>query len=502
MHRPPGRRFTHHNPTRPEPAPSSASILGPCPYPALFVPPPSQHRFRPLNHSVSHHWVPNEFFDLTKAHFRILKCLHHLDQLNSRSPPMLVRAKDRLVDLLSPAFCSSSFTRASKAAADSWLVSSINTLKRHYLDVQQEAVDFIQCNPLPSTVLDSSLSMVCHWARKQLGRKLRNEVLDEGLTIIRRRQRILLPVGNRTSGQRLQLTSTSSGSAERSSGDASHGPDSPTLSGPGDVLTSESAPAPVTAPPAAPVPVAGLSAVPVSQRVPEPVSNPSEADVVSVHVPLVVDPSAHPEQLAVVPFPSAADPGTGPGASVSTDMAPSSSSSTTPQPSNIDSLPSITRDSPPSPTSVSCLILGDANLSDFRDSRCRVLALPNGRLSALRARVYSMQSNRNIKKVFVCLSLLDLSNRFVSNFTSLKAILGRCHGLFTRATLFVILCGCPADCSPTDRASYHEFTSTLRNKHPSNSIILSAPSPFACSGNIWSYESKQCVYRKILSHLN
>ena len=149
------------------------------------------------------------------------------------------------------------------------------------------------------------------------------------------------------------------------------------------------------------------------------------------------------------------------------------------------------------------LVLGDSNISDFRLPSCRIVGMENGRLSRLLsfARLQLRQDN-SIRKVFLCLSTLDQTNRLISLSTSVKSLLSKCHCLFPNATLFVILAGLSPQLTPSEREVYHQFSCFLRDKHPSKCIVLSAPSPFSCFGNLWSDTVKSAVEDKIRSHLN
>ena len=150
-------------------------------------------------------------------------------------------------------------------------------------------------------------------------------------------------------------------------------------------------------------------------------------------------------------------------------------------------------------------LLGDSNLSPFRAPGCRVFALPNGRLSALRSflRLSLPQTpDAAVLKVFLCLSLLDRGNRLISLTSCAKSTLSLCHRLFPSAQLFVVLCGVPCDFSQQQRVTHQEFAAFLRTKHPSSCVVLSAPVPFIASGSVWSPATRSSVFASIRRHLN
>lgn len=464
-----GRRFPPTTPPGPVPAqypvPSqlftrsslqSASLLGPCPRfsrrhavePSSSV--PSQTRRQRF---------PSEYFHLVRAHFRLVKCHHHLEQLRLRQPMTLQRTKERLAAQLCPAFPSSDFARAARAVADTWFSSSVALLNDHYQSVITATFSLIKETPLPASLLEDSISLTCHWARKQLGRKLQDDVLDRVLNSIRSNQRVL------------------------SASDPSSLPIDPSQS-------SEDAVQAVSPPSAT-----GPTAEPSRDSQSHPSSDGGSFTATpraDVEVPLIAAANDLVESSVAASAPAVA--------STVTQQGSGSNSLNDSESSSPDAEAVL---APADPTTQpSCFILGDSNMSGFRDDRCRLLTLPNGRLSALRARLQSHAPDGHISKVFVCLSLLDRANLVATNFSSMKSLLGRCHVLFPSATLFVVLVGIPQQSTPTERAKAHELACILRNKHPSSSIILSAPSPFFCSGNVWESSTKAAVYNKIRAHLN
>ena len=151
----------------------------------------------------------------------------------------------------------------------------------------------------------------------------------------------------------------------------------------------------------------------------------------------------------------------------------------------------------------SSLVLGDDNVRTFNQPSCRVCTPLSGRLSSLRHFAdRQLPPSSSIIKVFVCLSTLDRRNRFSTLSTTAKSLLSRCHCLFPRATLFVLLPGVHPDCSSSEQATLLQFASFLRNKHPNNCVTLASPSPFLCEGDTWSDSTRDQVFSILLRHLN
>ena len=149
------------------------------------------------------------------------------------------------------------------------------------------------------------------------------------------------------------------------------------------------------------------------------------------------------------------------------------------------------------------LVLGDANVSRLQLPGCRMVGLTNGRLSGLLSYARTqLRSSTEVNKVFLCLSTLDRRNKLITLTTTLKSLLSKCHCLFPRAALFVLLSGVPSHFSSSERETFHQFSAFVRNKHPSQCVVFSAPSPFLCSGDKWSSSVRGAVQSKISNHLN
>ena len=416
--------------------------------------------------------IPERFFSVTRAHFKVIKCLHHLQRLSQHGPSALFRFRNQLANSLEPAFVSADFRTSLASLADNWSLSALRLLKDHYSLKLDEALSAIRDLPMPSDLLDISFSLVCSWARKQLGRKLQRETLSSAWSLI---VTSCLHPPSEQDVQGAQQPHPSQSSSENAVVASPPEPCPPSnrllestvsINDAQDVLPT--LPDASTFQPAAPLTI--------------------NSDLASRSIPAGV--STVPQQ----------DDHTNLDASF-TSIGSDARSVTSRVGDPMDPT-TVTATSAPSQCDVS-LIMGDVNVASFDYPRCRVVGLPNGRLSGLLhfARTQLFPST-SITKVFVCLSTLDRRNRLITLTSTSKSLLSKCHCLFPNATLFVLLCGVSSDFSPNERETQHEFSSFLRNKHPSNCIVLSPPSSFSSSQDVWSEEVRSATFDRIREHLN
>ena len=460
----------------------------------------------------SHPRVPAEFFHLTKCHFQVIKCLHHLHQLSSGTPSTISRLREQLSVCLSPAFASQAFSSSLSSAADSWAASVLSSLKDHYSLVLDRALTAISGEPMPPDIFEVSFSLASSWARRQLRKKLlpgtlasASDLLSSPAPPSASQGGFSAPVSPAPAPSRHFAAEDTFPSAVVSTRPLS-------LSQTGD-HTPVSPSAPTPAPPEAPsvVPAAGAASV-VSLP-------PAEGRLRTLPTTAASRrssraSSAEEHQGGFSPSSSSGTQPLSPlvPGSSTTVVIPRQSQPATSARGDLPDLPAgsgnALNDTAPSSTpataaSVHTLILGDSNIDGILLPGCEVHGLPNGRLSGLLSYARShLQPSQDINKIFVCLSTLDRRNKLVTLTTALKSLLSKCHCLFPNSTLFVLLSGTPSHFSTTERETFHQFASFVRNKHPSNCIVFSAPTPFACCDDVWSDSTRDFVRTKISDHLN
>ena len=146
-----------------------------------FTTPPRQKRSsveKPLA-------ISEDLFPVSRLHFKIIKCRHHLSTLCATAPKSLTKTAAELQSNLHPAFITENFKSAAKTAADTWLSSVVDALLCHYESEINSAASSIRECHLSQDSLDKCLSVATTWARRQLGRKLSDSDLEDSLERIR-----------------------------------------------------------------------------------------------------------------------------------------------------------------------------------------------------------------------------------------------------------------------------------------------------------------------------
>ena len=149
------------------------------------------------------------------------------------------------------------------------------------------------------------------------------------------------------------------------------------------------------------------------------------------------------------------------------------------------------------------VVCGDANLTSFSHEDCVVLAHERGRLSHFSdyLRSISVPSN-NVEAFVISLTLLDKGNNFLTNKTSLKAVLGAAGRLFPKAKRIVMLCGIPDTLNSSEKTNIQELNNHVMLKAPSSCLHIPAPIPFEIEGNSWTASTRTAAFQSLRNFLN
>ena len=134
------------------------------------------------------HAIPPALFSLTREHFALVKATHHLSTLRHGLPPSLGRKAKLLTLSVRPAFMNDLFSLYVEDATKRWGQDILEALLQHYRGVIQDAEEAMRTTPMPLHVLQTSVRLVTKWARHQLGRRLKEDELEETLERIQRTQ--------------------------------------------------------------------------------------------------------------------------------------------------------------------------------------------------------------------------------------------------------------------------------------------------------------------------
>ena len=420
--------------------------------------------------------VPPESFFLTRAHFQIIKCYHHLDVLHRSIPPSLLKASTRLVEQLHPAFVSDSFRSAAKEISDQWLDQTLSLLDSHYQQVLLTAESVICDHAIPSHLLDTSLSLASSWAKTQLSRRLNDSSLQEALQRIRD----------------LQLLEVSPPLQQPLNDD---------LPPPVQTVDVRSTTRVLDFPARAPSHDASTQTSPLVANLEPSVDRPSTPD------PVPAPRATSEEDIFSTPIADAPLPDTS-ARQGNARKRPLEASQRTTQldlfGEAISAAPSPRRRALTSaPVWKRRVVCGDANLSSFTHDECFVLAHDRGKLSHYKDYFRALSTpDTNVEAFVISLSLLDRSNCFLTNQTSLKAVLGAAGRLFPKAQRLVLLCGIPSELPTEEKTNIKELNNYVMLKAPSSCLHIPAPSPFEADVNTWSDGTRSRVFDSLRHFLN
>ena len=448
--------------------------------------------------------IPERFFPITRQHVVLIKCHHHLHQLRNGPPPTLTRQASFLATLPQPAFCDSTFSSEVKQLSQTWASSVHSALVHHYERVLSNTADFLVTTAMPSSLLPKSLQIVTSWARRQLGRKLDNDILDSSINEIQFLQRLEDPTTSNQGEQPFSFyPATSDEEAVRESPICTRGLQTSSSRRRRSTKTFKTV---------------------ETQTLP----GTSEASPVSVSSETNSREPSAPSARSGDPIDVDLDRNTSPPAPVATGSAPppppaqvtSAASDTGPpvrgrkrqhsptRSSQVDLFGSVvSQASPPSRRSRSLstgpplrvtkrfVLFGDNNFSNCSHDDFDIFAHPNGKLSHFRAFLASCTSVYDDVEAFVLnISMQDMSNALTSNTTQTKFVLANARRVFPNAKFIIVPCGVQSSMN----SLFNEF---LRQKRPSNSTILSPPDPYRVSGGRLHESTRELIFISIIKHL-
>lgn len=405
--------------------------------------------------------LDDELFQPTRALFKIIKCKHHLENLLGEPPKSLKKAAKSLQSLLHPAFNNDTFASNVKSNADFWLSSTLSSLREHYSSVLSEARLSLSSASLSPDSVNLCTATATRWARHQLGKKLRDSVLDEALSLF-------------LSSIVMTTPTVTTALAPQAPSQHMHRPLKTT-----EVSTQTSSPQPTcdvemiasTESPQVPTPQVDHSA-----------SNTGDSTRRGKRTVnrKRIRPSSTPPSLSQLDL----------------------FGSPVPVQSSTGTIPKKT--SPPLVTTTDkYVILADENFEQFKADHCKVLAHQNGKLSHFKSLLnHEQKPFPTVQFFLLALSLLDMSNSFLTNSSTLKSLLGAAHRVFPNAQLFVLLLGIDNEAHLDVRTNIQDLNRFVINKHPSSCAHIPAFPDFKSDGNAWSDVTKSETFSKIQEYLN
>lgn len=440
-------------------------------------------RNRPLSLAI-----PPEFFNVTREQFAIIKSVHHRHQLANGLPPSLTKKMAILRDSVKPAFNNELFKAHLEEISKNWGASVHRSLRRHYDDVISEALDTISNAAMPEEVMRVSISLITKWARRQLKEKLKDEVLDEALSLIGAHQKIaassatteatswewIPPSPPTMQGARTStFTDLKDAGSQTEAADASSSCGGSSCTRPVGVdLQSELSRDEVTVP-------VGDRRVLDPQCSKDPVECSSSSAATECDYGSQVD-KANGEDKVLSQLDLF-------GSVVSDHCGKSRLSS---------AFNSIEFDK-------SVIMFGDSNIRDFRREHISVISLNYGRLSFFKQLAVKCAEveHQDVKSFFFCLSLLDKGNLPSTNFSCFRSMMHNLRNAFPQSKLYVLLLCNTTDCTPAEKKNIDELNLLIRSRSPANCTVINPPTCFCANNNVWDQKTKDKVFEVLESFL-
>lgn len=443
--------------------------------------------------------IPSEFFEITRAHFRVIKCLHHIHHIQDGIPASFRKTVGMLTKQLRPAFSDEDFHAVANSLAMTWATNSTVAMRHHYETVLDDSEKILRSSALPEPLLDRSIDFASKWARNQLRRKLRDDTLDAAISRIRDLQALSF-----------EHSASLACSEDRSRTTATQ-------------TTLQTVAAPPHSCSTAAVRLANMD---INTQPLDELQNPTtsanrplafslEASAVSDRL----EPSRHNLDLNVETCLSSA--ATGPPAPASDaptssehssemtldSLQPAASSRST---SQLDLFGSVVERPASQATQLPAdlewkpnVVLGDSNLQDFCHPDTTVISRTKGRLSHLRSLFTStVLQNMNVLHVIICLSTLDKRNLLSTNVSSLKSLLGNLRKVFPGAKVSIMSIGIDDRFTDEEKHSCSSFNTFICSRTPSSSFYIPTAIPFACNNDVWELNTQAKVFDILKEYLN
>ena len=469
--------------------------------------------------------IPERYFGVTRSHFAILKCHHHLRMLEKGLPTSLKRRAKFLADSVRPAFQNDMMTAAVEEATNVWCRSVEASLREHYDDTLKEALTHISQNALRENLLDVSINMAVKWAQRQLGRKLSDVELDKSISIIRSNQALTtdeLPAQPEPRAstsvelppQPQRLVNVSVQTEPLNDAAATHAnflceqPHTRVL----DVSRQATDQTSNTTGPTAEASIdSGLelltsSATPSDALHQADVFEPENLEPENLEPESLELANLEPGNLEPDPESSSSEPPTPDDPIACPTPAPTTSSQPEARSATQITLFGLPAGCCTTPTSIDYskanIIFGDSNLANFSHASTTVYAPKNGRLSALKSILTQVSTpHTDVKNFILCLSFLDSGNQPRTNFTVFRSSIYAARKIFPNATLYVLLNALPT--SNTSDFQNVALTNDLIVEHkPAGCVVIQPPPRLSSNVKVWDNDFCTAVFSSLREHLN
>lgn len=145
---------------------------------------PSNTHFKHNTTQKHSHFVPPLIFPLAKLFIQVIKCNHHIAQLNFGIPKSFKNFATNIKSSIKPAFATPVIHREISVLADSFANSLSLTLISHYQLSLNSALNILKSASLSKSDYNLLVTATRKWSSSSLGQKLSNETLTKSFDLI------------------------------------------------------------------------------------------------------------------------------------------------------------------------------------------------------------------------------------------------------------------------------------------------------------------------------
>lgn len=146
---------------------------------------------RPYNHPTARQTIhitepqPRDavFISTSRTMLKLIKVVHHKNNM-AQTPPFLTKMEQHLTEMIKPALPNTTTQMLIEGNAKNWAFSTMLILKQHYEDALQSESDKLQQNCHQQW--EECYSTAIQWAKRDLGRRLKDKSIHETHALIQR----------------------------------------------------------------------------------------------------------------------------------------------------------------------------------------------------------------------------------------------------------------------------------------------------------------------------
>ncbi|KAF7693727.1 hypothetical protein HF521_007480 [Silurus meridionalis] len=132
-----------------------------------------------------------DFAIKTRTMFKIIKLVHHRNNVSHEQPPALTKMEKNLSEVIKPALPNPTTQALIEGNAKNWAYTTMLILKNHYEDTLVEEMAKLQ--HYPSRGWEECFNTAVLWAKRGIGKRLRNRSIQEAHTLVGDKYKIPTP---------------------------------------------------------------------------------------------------------------------------------------------------------------------------------------------------------------------------------------------------------------------------------------------------------------------